>query len=67
MTLIINGDERTVAPSLTSLALLLEHLCIPPARTAIELNGAVIEQRFFGETELRDGDRIEIVSFVGGG
>lgn len=67
MRFIINGEERTVAPTLTSLALLLEHLCVPPARTAVEVNGAVIEQRFFGETTLQDGDRLEIVSFVGGG
>jgi thiamine biosynthesis protein ThiS len=67
MKLIINGDGRTLAPPVTSIAALLEQLHIPAARTAVELNGAVVEHRLFGETALRDGDRLEIVSFVGGG
>lgn len=67
MKLIINGEERTLAQPATNLTLLLEQLAVPAARTAVELNGAVVEQNLFAETSLRDGDRVEIVSFVGGG
>ncbi len=67
MKCIINGEERTVAQPAANVALLLERLAVPAGRTAVELNGAVIEQRLFAETAVRDGDRLEIVSFVGGG
>ncbi len=67
MTLTINGEARTFEQPPVTLALLLEQLAVPCARTAIELNGAVIEQHLFAQTGLQDGDRIEIVSFVGGG
>jgi len=67
MTLIINGEQRSFEKPVGTIVRLLEELAIPVARTAVELNGAAIEQHRFGETALQDGDRIEIVSFVGGG
>ncbi len=67
MTLTINGEQRAFEHPVVTIECLLIQLAVPAARTAIELNGAVIEQQLFGETELQDGDRIEIVSFVGGG
>jgi thiamine biosynthesis protein ThiS len=36
-------------------------------RVAVEINLAVIERDAFGRTSLQEGDRVEIVSFVGGG
>jgi thiamine biosynthesis protein ThiS len=65
--LIINGEDRTFAEPVETLANLLAQLDVSAARTAIELNGAVIKQNQFTATALRDADRIEIVSFVGGG
>jgi thiamine biosynthesis protein ThiS len=67
LKLIINGEERTFAQPVKTIAQLLEHLAVPVARTAIELNGTVVEQQKIEITTLRDADRIEIVSFVGGG
>jgi thiamine biosynthesis protein ThiS len=67
VNLIINGEERTFAEPVKTLANLLAQLDVPAARTAIELNGAVIKQNQFTATALQDADRIEIVSFVGGG
>jgi len=67
LKLIINGEARTFAEPVKTLANLLAMLGVPAARTAIELNGAVIEQNQFTATALQDSDRIEIVSFVGGG
>lgn len=67
MKLIINGKERTFTQPVPTLAHLLEQLAIPSARTAVELNGAAIEQHRIEAAALQDGDRIEIVSFVGGG
>jgi len=67
MTLIINGEQRSFEKPVDTIARLIEQLDLAATRTAVELNGAVIEQHRFGETALQDGDRIEIVSFVGGG
>ena len=67
MKLIINGEEHSFEQPVTTVALLLKHLAVPVARTAVELNGAVVEQHQIEATALQDADRIEIVSFVGGG
>jgi sulfur carrier protein len=67
MRLVINGDERTFDQPVATIAILLEQLAVPVERTAIELNGSVIEQRQFATTALQDADCLEIVSFVGGG
>lgn len=67
MNLIINGEERSFEQPVATVAHLLKHLAVPVARTAVELNGAVVEQHQIEATALQDADRIEIVSFVGGG
>lgn len=36
-------------------------------RVAIELNGEIIRRNSFGRTLIKDGDNVEVVSFVGGG
>ncbi|MBQ7871424.1 MAG: sulfur carrier protein ThiS [Oscillospiraceae bacterium] len=38
-----------------------------PGRIAVERNGDIVFRSRYGETVLQDGDRLEIVSFVGGG
>ena len=67
MKLIINGEERRFEKPVATVARLLEQLEVPVSRTAVELNGAVIAQDQLKATALQDADRIEIVSFVGGG
>ena len=67
MKLIINGEEQTFEQPVGTIALLLEKLAVPVARTAVELNGIAVEQHQIEATALQDADRIEIVSFVGGG
>ena len=38
-----------------------------PKRIAVERNGNIVFKSHYGETVLEEGDRLEIVSFVGGG
>ncbi|MGB7554567.1 MAG: sulfur carrier protein ThiS [Candidatus Korobacteraceae bacterium] len=66
MRLFINGDEKSFADSL-SLAELVEQLGMKGDRVAVELNREIIARAQWGETPLNDGDRLEIVHFVGGG
>lgn len=66
MRLHINGDAREFAGSL-SLAALLEQLGMKADRVAVELNREIVPRPQWAETSLKDGDRLEIVHFVGGG
>ena len=62
----INGEVREVADEL-NLGELVNELSLAPERVAIELNQKVVRRNHWSETMLADGDRIEIVHFVGGG
>ena len=62
----LNGESREVRDRAT-LADLISELSLPPARIAIELNKDVVRRGKWAETILAEGDRIEIVHFVGGG
>ena len=66
MRLTINGEEREVPDALT-LAQLVEQLGMRADRLAIELNRAIVPREAWAATSLHDGDRLEIVHFVGGG
>ncbi len=66
MQLIINGEERTFG-ALASLAALIEQLGMKGDRVAVELNREIVPRPRWSDTPLRDGDRLEIVHFVGGG
>ena len=68
MNLHINGEERTIAAQGTlTLAALIESLAMKPDRVAVELNREIVPRDRWPETHLKDGDRLEIVHFVGGG
>lgn len=66
MQLIINGEERSFG-ELASLAALVEELGMKGDRVAVELNRDIVPRSRWADTPLRDGDRLEIVHFVGGG
>jgi thiamine biosynthesis protein ThiS len=66
MKLYINGEQKTFDFALT-LASLVERLGMKPDRVAIELNREIAPRNSWSETNLNDGDRLEIVHFVGGG
>ncbi len=66
MRLQINGDEKEFAEGL-SLADLIAQLGMKPDRVAVELNREIVARAQWTETVLRDGDKLEIVHFVGGG
>jgi thiamine biosynthesis protein ThiS len=66
VTITLNGDSVELAEHLT-IATLLAHLEIDPRRVAVEHNAVVLKRGLFETTEVRDGDQVEIVNFVGGG
>jgi thiamine biosynthesis protein ThiS len=62
----INGDARDFPDGLT-LAALVEQLGMKPDRVAVELNLEIVPRANWQSTQLKDGDKLEIVHFVGGG
>ncbi len=62
----LNG-ERLDVPDSTGLEKMLETLSLPTKRIAVELNGRVIRRADWPTINISDGDKIEVVHFVGGG
>jgi thiamine biosynthesis protein ThiS len=62
----INGEKREFGAAL-SIAEMLEELGIRPGRVVVELNRRVLPRELHDSTFLSEGDRVEIVHFVGGG
>ena len=62
----LNGDPHDLSGPLT-VAQLLSQLKIDPRRVAVELNLVVLKRATFDTALVQEGDRVEIVNFVGGG
>ncbi len=66
ITLHVNGEPRSCAAE-TPLPLFLEQLALNPRLVAVEYNGEILHRQFWEQTRLQAGDRLEIVTIVGGG
>jgi len=62
----VNGQVRPWRGGAT-VADLLQELDIKTERVAVELNLEILDRAVFGERVLNDGDRLEILGFIGGG
>ncbi|EQA47068.1 thiamine biosynthesis protein ThiS [Leptospira broomii serovar Hurstbridge str. 5399] len=66
--MLVNGKQVSLSdltsPSLISL---LESLKLKPEMVAIQRNGEIVKKAVWSGVVLQDGDRIEILKFVGGG
>lgn len=61
----INGEELDIAGK--TVAEYLATTSYDSKRIAVECNGDIVPKAKYGETVLKDGDCVEVVSFVGGG
>ena len=66
MQIVLNGETREVAAGLSVEALVLT-LADDPRGVAIERNLEIVPKAEHGSTILEEGDRLEVVQFVGGG
>ncbi|MAT65007.1 MAG: thiamine biosynthesis protein ThiS [Gammaproteobacteria bacterium] len=66
ISLVINGQPEVLEAPAT-VAVLLERKGLVGKRLAVECNGDIVPRGRHAETELHDGDRLEIVVAVGGG
>jgi sulfur carrier protein len=69
MKLQINGEAREFgdSPAPFTLLALVDTLGMKADRVAVELNRDIVSRDRWAETQLAEGDRLEIVHFVGGG
>ena len=66
MRLIINGEEKILSGA-TDVAGLIAVLELNPRKVAVERNLEIVPRSLYASTAIGDGDRIEIVHFIGGG
>ena len=66
ITLQVNGETRTCTAN-TPLTQVLEQLGFNPRLVAVEYNGEILHRQFWTQTQLQGGDRLEVVTIVGGG
>ncbi|EAW45659.1 sulfur carrier protein ThiS [Nodularia spumigena CS-584] len=66
ITLQVNGETRSCLTQ-TSLPDLLQQLGFNPRLIAVEYNGEILHRQFWSQTQVQPGDRLEIVTIVGGG
>ncbi len=66
ITIVINGERKAV-PAEATVASLLAALGLAPEKVAVERNLAIVPKSAYASTQLMDGDKLEIVHFIGGG
>jgi thiamine biosynthesis protein ThiS len=66
MKIILNGKEREIEKG-TSVAQLLEAMGLKERPVAVEVNKRIVRKQEHAQFELKDGDRVEVVTFVQGG
>ncbi|MBL4618010.1 MAG: sulfur carrier protein ThiS [Robiginitomaculum sp.] len=66
MNITLNGEASEIANQL-NVTQLLNDLSLMPAKVAVEVNLQIVPRSVYSKTIIKDGDRIEIVRFIGGG
>jgi sulfur carrier protein len=66
MTIIINGASQQLTAA-KNLSEIVSSFCKQPKHVITELNGSIIPPDQWARTSLKDGDALELVTFVGGG
>lgn len=66
MQIILNGEKKDVPDDLTIIGL-LKYLKVQPQRVAVELNLDIVKKDKYAATMIKNGDSLEVVSFMGGG
>ena len=66
MKVFINGETREIEQEI-NLIELLKHFSLPAERIAIELNREVVRKKDWENIKVSDGDKLEVIHFVGGG
>jgi len=66
LRIILNGTPREVSEP-TTVSSLLREMGVNPGLVAVEVNLQIIDRADFTTTSLKEGDKVEVIGFVGGG
>jgi sulfur carrier protein len=66
VSITVNGEQQTFGEEPT-ISELLQRLEAPSSAVAVEVNRLIVPRKSHHEQRLRDGDAVEVVTFVGGG
>ena len=66
MTIVVNGNQTEIAEG-SGISDLVKSLGLDTQRVAVELNKRIVRRADWGSTTISEGDKVEIVHFVGGG
>lgn len=66
MTIVVNGDQTQIAEG-SGISDLVKSLGLVTERVAVEVNKRIVRRADWSSTTISEGDRVEIVHFVGGG
>lgn len=67
MNIVVNGEEMAIPEEVKNVEQLLVHFQLDKKPAIVERNQKILEKSFHSDEELQQGDRLEIVHFVGGG
>lgn len=67
MKILVAGNEKEVAQGITVEQLIISEKVETPEYVTVSLNGEFVEQGVFKSTELKEGDSVEFIYFMGGG
>jgi sulfur carrier protein len=67
LKLLINGECVTVPTTVLTIKEIIEHYKIINPIVIVEHNNLIIEKNAHADTKVKDGDKIELIQFVGGG
>jgi thiamine biosynthesis protein ThiS len=66
LTIVVNGNQTDIAEG-SHISDLIKSLGLDTQRVAVELNKRIVRRAHWGSTMISEGDKVEIVHFVGGG
>jgi sulfur carrier protein len=66
VTITLNGEKKEVPDNITVLAL-LDFMKVQHQRVAVELNMEIVKKSVYAATTVKEGDSVEVVSFMQGG
>ncbi|WP_017185105.1 sulfur carrier protein ThiS [Alkalibacillus haloalkaliphilus] len=67
MVIHVNGEQRELLNDIQTVSDLLNHFELADKKIIVELNANIVDSSQHEEITVQDGDRVELVHFVGGG
>lgn len=67
MTILVNGENASLPENVKSISDLLQFYHLDEKLIIVELNKEIVDKQLYKQTEIGDGDQLELVKFVGGG